>query len=84
MQREAQPGFVAQLPLAKVDASGRLPLGNAINPAWAARIEALVATAVQPVLGTRDYLTAAEIAKITTTLEPYQTWMAAKPATKTK
>ncbi len=73
---------LAHLPLAKIDPSGRLPLGNAINPAWAAKIEALVAAAVQPVLGTRAQLTAEELAKIVATLAPYQAWIDAKPVTK--
>ena len=73
---------LAHLPLAKIDPAGRLPLGNAINPAWAAKIEALVAAAVVPVLGRRDYLTAPEVASIIAKLEPYQTWMDAKPTTK--
>ena len=73
---------LAALPLAKIDPAGRLPLGNAINPAWAARIEALVTTAVVPVLGRRDYLTAPEVASIVAKLEPYQAWLDAKPTTK--
>lgn len=74
--------MLAHLPLAKIDPRGRLPLGAAINPAWAARIDALVAHAIVPVLGARDHLTAEELATVIGKLEPFQTWMDTKPATK--
>ena len=73
---------LAQLPLAKVDPALKLPLGGAINPAWAARIDAFVTTAVKPIVGDRDVLTPADIATITTRLAPFQNWVDSKPTTK--
>jgi hypothetical protein len=46
---------LAELPLAKIDPSGALPLG-AINPAWAARVDAFVKACVVPLLGARAQL----------------------------
>src|SRR5262245_56424617 len=53
---------IARLPLARVDAAGRLPLaGGALNPAWAAQIATFVKDCVTPVLGARDALALADL-----------------------
>ena len=72
---------LARLPLARIDATARLSLGGAINPAWSARIAAFVDATVVPVLGPRGQLTAADFAVIKSALAPYETWRAAQPVT---
>jgi hypothetical protein len=72
---------IAKLPLAKIDAAGKLPLGPGLNPAWAAKFADFVTAAVKPILGARDSLTADDLAAITAKLAPHQAWAAAKPAT---
>jgi len=48
------------LPLAKVAAGRSLPLKDGLNPAWAARMEAVAAQVVRPLLGDREALSEAE------------------------
>ncbi len=72
---------IAKLPLAKIDASGVLPLGAGLNPAWADKIATFAAAAVRPVLGTRDSITAADVAKIKEKVAPHCDWTACKPTT---
>ncbi|MBX3158427.1 MAG: hypothetical protein KF773_20835 [Deltaproteobacteria bacterium] len=71
---------LARLPLAHVEAAGKLPLGN-VNPAWAARIATFQTACVAPVLGARDALVAADVAQIADKLAAYDAWFGAKPAT---
>jgi hypothetical protein len=47
---------VAKLPLARVEPSRALPLGDGVNPAWRAAIDALKRDAVLPALGDRAVL----------------------------
>ncbi|HEY1553752.1 MAG TPA: hypothetical protein VGF94_02905 [Kofleriaceae bacterium] len=73
---------LAGLPLSHVAAVARLPLGGALNPAWAARIDAFARLAVAPIAGAKTELTPADFAAIGERLAPYEAWIAAKPATK--
>jgi hypothetical protein len=73
---------LAHLPLAKIDPSPRLHLAGALNPAWAARVQELVTATVTQILGAREHLTPADVDALAKKLEPYTTWMAAKPVTK--
>lgn len=70
---------ISDLPLAHVNAEGKLPLNAGINPAWAARMVALQGSVVQPLLGARDELVAADWQAIHDKLAPYTTWLASKP-----
>lgn len=72
---------IARLPLAAIDAKGRLPLTSGVNPAWAGKLATFVEAAVKPLLGARDALTAEEVAAIAGKLAPYQAWQADKPTT---
>jgi hypothetical protein len=72
---------IAKLPLAAIEASGRLALGATLNPAWADKIATFVSTAVTPVLGARSLLTADDLAAVRAKLAPYQAWSTAKPVT---
>jgi hypothetical protein len=74
--------LLAQLPLAKVEPSARLPLVAGINPAWASRMAAFAKVAVVPVVGQRDAITIDDFAAIVDKLAPYQAWLDAKPITK--
>ena len=72
---------LAKFPLARIDASGRLPL-RMLNPAWSTRMAAFETAALLPILGTRDALTAADLAAVTAKLAAYEAWRAEKPTTK--
>ncbi len=78
----ASDELLAQLPLAKIEPSARLPLATGINPAWASRMAAFANAAVVPVLGQRDAITIDDFAAIAHKLAPYQAWLDAKPVTK--
>ncbi|MDD5295603.1 MAG: hypothetical protein PHU46_01715 [Rhodocyclaceae bacterium] len=71
---------IAALPLATVAPGAALPLGNGINPAWAARIAALGTAVVAPLLGDRQSLTEADWQAVQEKLAPYAAWRSAKPA----
>lgn len=73
---------LAQLPLARIDTTARLPLGGPLNPAWSARIEAFVRATVTPILGARAHLTPDDLAAITAALALHQAWLDRRPATK--
>jgi hypothetical protein len=70
---------IAALPLARVQAGAALPLGTGLNPAWAARMQALREAAVAPLLGARDALTEADWQQLKDKLAPYAAWLTAKP-----
>ena len=72
---------LAALPLASVAAGAALPLDAGLNPAWAARIEALRRLAVEPLLGPRDTLSEADWATLRSRLAEYAAWHARQPAT---
>ncbi|MBK7536099.1 MAG: hypothetical protein IPI49_12185 [Myxococcales bacterium] len=80
-QLSMEAAEIARLPLAAIDAKGRLPLTTGVNPAWAAKLATFVEAAVKPILGARDSLSAPELAEVTAKLGAYQAWLAAKPAT---
>lgn len=77
LQADAQA--IVDLPLAHVNAAGKLPLNVGVNPAWAARVAALHDAVVQPLLGARTELLAADWQAIKDKLAPYTTWLASKP-----
>lgn len=70
---------VAALPLARVEPDRALPLASGVNPAWAAAVSTLRATAVEPLLGPgKTSLTAAEWEKLRARLAAFDAWQAAK------
>jgi hypothetical protein len=69
---------LAGFPLAQIAAGKALPLKTGLNPAHAAAVAALLAAAVQPLLGDRSELTEAGWADLQARLAPYQTWKAAQ------
>jgi hypothetical protein len=73
---------LGEFPLARIEANKPLSLTEGINPAWADAIDALRKHAVVPMFGREQtQLTFNDWLAITARLAPYQTWMAAKPAT---
>jgi hypothetical protein len=72
---------VAALPLATIAAGAALPLGEGVNPAWAAAVATLKDDAVAPLLGAREVLTPAEWTALREKLAAYTAWQAARPAT---
>lgn len=75
----AQNEEVAGFPLATIAAEKPLPLMAGINPAWRARIEALRIHVVQPLLGDRSGITAAEWTALCSKFAAYDAWQGAKP-----
>ena len=71
---------LARLPIAKIDPAGKLPLG-AVNPAWAGRIAAFVEHAVTPIVGTKDFLTPADLAAIVAKVADYTAHQGERPTT---
>jgi hypothetical protein len=71
---------VARLPLARAAAGRPLPLRDEVNPAWAAKVTALVRLTVDPVLGAgRAVLTEDDWTAIQDRLAAYGSWLADKP-----
>lgn len=73
---------IARLPLARIEAGRPLPLGEGLNPAWAAAVAALNDKAITKVLGLNKHsLSETDWAALKAKLAPFEAWMAAKPAT---
>ncbi len=72
---------VQALPLAAVQAGQPLPLVQGLNPAWAARVDALRRLVVQPLLGPRDSLTADEWVDLSARFAAWREWLARRPET---
>jgi len=68
----------AGFPLARVEAGRDLPLGEGLNPAWALAMAALRDQAVQPLLGERALLSAADWDRLTAAFAGYERWAAGK------
>jgi hypothetical protein len=78
----AQSDEAAKLPLARVEASRPLPLGDGVNPAWAEKIAALGKATVVRILGaSRASLTEADWTVLKAKLAPFDAWLAARPPT---
>jgi len=65
---------VASFPLAQVVPDAPLPLEAGLNPAWAERIEAARRLAIEPLLGPRKVITAAEWREVKARLDPFVAW----------
>lgn len=76
----AQDEEVAGFPLATIAADKPLPLTAGINPAWRAGIETLRVHVVQPLLGDKQSITAAEWAALCARFAAYDAWQCAKPS----
>lgn len=73
---------VAGFPLARIEVGKPLPLLEGTNPAWSSALAVLQKAVVAPLFGaTKTSLTADEWITLTGKLAPYETWLAAKPAT---
>jgi len=70
---------VAEFPLARVEARRHLPLSEGLNPAWAAAIATLHATAITPIFGAdKDSLTEPEWRDLNARFAAYETWLGGK------
>ncbi|MCB9520526.1 MAG: hypothetical protein H6698_09155 [Myxococcales bacterium] len=69
---------IAAFPLAHIAAGVALPLDAGVNPAWAARLAALRADAVTPLLGACTALTEADWRALLAKLAPYRAWASTK------
>ena len=69
---------VADFPLARVAAGQPLPLGQGINPAWAAAMANLKANVITPLLGAKEAITSADWDKVTSAFGAYDAWMSGK------
>lgn len=67
---------VAAFPLAKIDAGGRLPLLEGINPAWREALQLFHATVVTPLFGTeKTSLAMGEWTALAAKFAPYESWL---------
>lgn len=69
---------ISGFPLAQVAAGKSLPLKGAINPAHAAAVAALQASAVKPLLGDKTELTEADWTALLAKLGAFECWSAGK------
>lgn len=76
----AHPGL-RKFPLAKAAPKKPLPLGDGVNPAWAAEVAALREHAVKPLLGDQASLTEAQWRSLVARLAAHQAWLGTRPAT---
>jgi hypothetical protein len=74
-------GEIGELPLAKIQPLGALPLKTGLNPAWAEKIALFDSAAIRPVLGSRESLTEAEWQGLCTTFVFWLAWLERKPET---
>jgi hypothetical protein len=73
---------VAAFPLARIEAERPLPLGQGVNPAWAAEVARLRDAAVAPLLGDgRGTLSEAEWRELQARLAPALDWLKRKAGT---
>jgi hypothetical protein len=80
-QLTADDERIARWPIARVRPEAPLPLRDAINPAWAARVKAFAALVVEPLLGAgRTTLSADDWASVQARFAAFTAWMGAKPA----
>lgn len=68
---------IASFPLSRVAAGAPLRLHEGVNPEWVARIAALDAKAVKPLLGDVDAITEADWRKLCAALAPHIAWKGA-------
>lgn len=78
----AQSVEVASFPLAIIAADKPLPLCSGINPAWSDKIETLHAQVVQPLLGEKQSITAAEWLALCARFAAHAAWQNTKPVSK--
>ncbi len=71
---------IAAFPLARITPNAALPLNddNAINPAWRESVDALRAQVIQPLLGSKDFLTEDDWDLLLSKFAPFDSWLAAK------
>jgi len=69
---------IQAFPLARIDATGALPLNQGVNPAWSAALSAFAAKVVTPLLGEKTSLTEAEWADVAGRFGAYEAWLGAK------
>lgn len=72
---------IAALPLAAIAADKPLTLTSSLNPAWASAVHRLHSAVIQPLLGKRDSLSAADWATVSQQLAAWLAWQAARPET---
>ncbi|MCH5291172.1 MAG: hypothetical protein J1D88_05340 [Treponema sp.] len=79
-ENELVPEQLALLPLARASADGTLSLGEAVNPAWRADMDAFSAGVVAALFGKeKSSLSESEWRKIEADFAPYMAWYAARP-----
>lgn len=71
---------IRTFPLARVGARRELPLGEEVNPAWAAALARFVSEALEPLSGRRETLAEADWQALKERLAPCRNWLARKPA----
>lgn len=80
LELSAATAEVESLPIARIEAGAALPLTAAINPAWEARLRAMTAAAIVPLLGPRDAITEAEWRGLLDRFADHRAWRDTMPA----
>ncbi len=78
----AQSAEVASFPLAIIAADKPLPLLSCINPAWCDKIETLRTLVIQPLLGEKQSITAAEWMALCARFAAHAAWQNTQPVSK--
>ncbi|MFO0595443.1 MAG: hypothetical protein U0228_09070 [Myxococcaceae bacterium] len=66
-------------PLARIEANKPLPLGEAVNPAWAEAVQLFAVKTVRPICSDQKVLTEAQWNQIKTRLAQFEAWQSSKP-----
>lgn len=69
---------IAELPVARVNAEGKLPLAGGINPAWAAAFKAVKTLVLDKDFAGKEFITEEDWNGVCAKLAPYAAWAAAK------
>ncbi|HVA15216.1 MAG TPA: hypothetical protein VNF99_18350, partial [Stellaceae bacterium] len=78
---EANEPEIAALPIARIEAGKKLPLGGGLNPAWTDTVAEFARSVVTPLLGARDSLDEDDWHAIEARLQAHEAWLARKPLT---
>ena len=78
---QSEGAAIAALPLARIEAGGKLPYDAGINPAWAALVQRFKAEIAAPLLGAGDALGDQDWEKLKSLFAAYEAWTGRKPQT---
>lgn len=72
---------IGELPIARINAEGQLPLSGGINPAWASAFKAVKALVLDKDYAGKEYITEEDWNAVCAKLAPYSAWAGSKAGT---